>query len=165
MRIGTLRDIADLSDQEFALVLQALPAIRQEIQAFNNKIEKVVGVNDCDFATYNFVVNGKNEAQTEFLRWMERTVKEGNVKADKENQTLKNKCDLLEKENSELKKEKRRLENEVIQAKYDKCFQKNYWLQDFCPEKDNLGNYKVTSGADPWTTLIDLVSQSTKGGV
>lgn len=40
MKIGTLRDIADLNDEDFALVLQALPAIRKEIRAFTEKMTR-----------------------------------------------------------------------------------------------------------------------------
>lgn len=190
MKIGTLRNIADLSDQEFALVLQALPAIRQEILSFNNKIGKAIGVNDCDFLTYDFVVDGKGEAQNEFLRWMNRTVKEegakvsahseveelriDNAKLSKQKDKIAEKCNSLEhklkkleKENHELKSENFRLTNELAQRKFNQYFPKDYWLKDYQDfiERDNLGNYKVISDNNPWDLLVDLVNQSTKGGV
>ena len=133
MKIGTLRNIADLSDESFALFLQALPAIRQEIRSFNEKMSAVVGSNACDYATYDFKPNNKREAENEFKRWLQR-VAEGEVtvidglpilewrKEQKaimadlrnENKNFADMCRKLSDENRNLKDKCERLEKECV---------------------------------------------------
>lgn len=176
MKIGTLRNIADLSDEEFALVLQALPAIRKEIQSFNNKMQAFIGKNDCDYASYYFEENGHNEAEAAFKRWITNFVTNANSdSSSRQIEDLKNENKKLAEENKKLVSEYERLayENSRLvnqnaellskQNQFQHPFQKPYWLEGV--GDSDWDKYKVTSenSMTPLDILFNLVKDGKKG--
>lgn len=172
MKIGTLRKIVDLSDKDFALVLQALPAIRKEIQSFNNKVKAFIGENDCQYLTYDFKENGKRQAETAFKDWFEGFISTPNYKAltkqvedlKKENQALVDEVKRLKEENVQLK-----LEGERLGYQPESPFKKPDWFREKYrwEPSDDWEKYKITSGNEvtPLDLLFKIVNDSTKGGL
>lgn len=172
MKIGTLRKIVDLNDKDFALVLQALPAIRKEIQSFNNKVRAFIGENDCQYLTYDFNENGKHQAETAFKDWFE-----GFISAP-DNKALAKQVEDLKKENQALIGEVKRLKEENVQLQLEggrlgrqneSPFKKPDWFKDKYQwgPSDDWETYKVTSKNEmtPLDLLFKIVNDSTKGGL